>query len=97
MDIFKLFGDFLKLVTNWATFVNYVQTAVIAAESDKSASGEQKRNAVIKAVLQGMKDDFGIDLTGYESIIETVINLIVSVFNQLGVFKHSSQNASATK
>ena len=94
MDIFKLFGDFLKLVTNWATFVNYVQTAVIAAESDKSATGEQKRDAVIKAVLQGMKDDFGIDLTGYESIIETVINLIVSVFNQLGVFKHSSQNAS---
>jgi|GEM_PF-1892702 len=97
MDIFKSFGDFLKLVTHWSVFVNYVQAAVIAAESDKSATGDQKRDVVIKAVLQGMKDDFGIDLTGYESIIQTVINLIVSVFNQLGIFKHSSQSTSVTK
>lgn len=88
--MFDIFGKLLKIVANWAAFVAYVQTAVITAESDKTATGEQKRNAVVTAVLKGMKEDFGIDLTGFESIIQTAVNLVVSVFNALGVFKHST-------
>lgn len=90
MDIFGFFTKFIKLVTHWATFVKYVEAAVITAEEDKNATGEEKRNAVVHAVLVGMKQDFGLDLTGYEKIIEMVINLIVEVLNAMGVFKHKN-------
>ncbi len=89
--MFKMLGDIIKLVTNWAVFVEYVKAAVIAAESDTSATGEQKRDAVIKAVINGAKNDFGIDLTGFTNVIEMIVNLIVDVLNDLGVFKHASK------
>ncbi|MEM0172875.1 MAG: hypothetical protein QXI16_00045 [Sulfolobaceae archaeon] len=90
--MFELFGKFLKIIMNMNVFVAYVKTAVITAEEDKTATGSQKRDAVVQAVLTGLKNDFGLDLTGFETIIEDVVNLIVNVFNALGVFKHSSKS-----
>lgn len=92
MDLFGLFGTAIKIITNWGVFVKTVMTAVIAAEADQNATGDQKRAAVIKVVLDSMKTDFGIDLTGFEAVITTVINLIVAVFNELGVFQHKAKS-----
>ena len=95
MDLFGMFGEALKLITNWAAFVTYVKTAVIAAETDTKATGQEKLDAVVAAVISGMKNDFNIDLTGLEPMIVSVVNAIVSVFNSLGIFTHKTVNSTA--
>ncbi len=95
MDLFGMFGEALKLITNWAEFVTYVKTAVIAAETDTKATGQEKLDAVVAAVISGMKNDFNIDLTGMEPMIVSVVNAIVSVFNSLGIFTHKTVNSTA--
>ncbi len=87
--MFELFGKLLKIMTNLSTFIATVHIAVQTAEQS-DASGTQKRDAVVKAVITSMKTDFGIDLTGFEPAIQTVVNLIVGVLNNLGIFKHST-------
>jgi len=66
-----------------------VKQAVKIAETS-TASGEQKRNAAIKFVLNFAKN-FGLDLTEYAALIGDLVDGVVFMFNLLGVFSHKTK------
>ncbi|MEM3859615.1 MAG: hypothetical protein QW478_09475 [Candidatus Micrarchaeaceae archaeon] len=60
-----------------------------------SMTGDQKKQAVLQAVTQ-MCSVAGIDITPWQSLIADTIDVIVDVFNTLGIFKHKTQNVPGT-
>ena len=78
-------------------FAPAVLAGVQAAELATGASGQTKHQAVLNGVLQGIQVGSGAlaqSSTGQVAAISGLINLFVSIFNSLGLFKHTTVSAS---
>ncbi len=76
---------------NIVAYAPAVITAVQAAEMS-SASGTDKATAVINAIQQGSAN---LTLAPQPDVaaIAGLVNLVVTIFNMLGVFKHKTPTA----
>lgn len=72
--------------TQVATYAPAVIAGVQAAEHS-GASGNDKKQAVIDAVLAGSQAAEGAPVPQVAAIAG-LVNLVVSIFNSLGIFKH---------
>jgi hypothetical protein len=69
-----------------ATYAPAVIAGVQAAEQS-TASGEDKKQAVIDAIIAGSQVAEGIPIPQVAAI-GGLIDLVVSIFNALGLFRH---------
>lgn len=75
-----------------------VLAGVQAAETATGATGQSKHDAVLNGVLAGIQVGSGAlaqASTGQVAAISGLINLFVSIFNSLGIFKHNSAAGGA--
>lgn len=73
-----------------------IQAAETAAQQT-AATGAQKHDAVLNGVLAGIQVGSGAlaqSGTGQVAAISGLINLFVSIFNSLNLFKHSTAPAT---
>ena len=76
----------LKIIANISLILNLIHQYVEWAEQSYQ-DGEDKRNAVLTAVIETAKN-FGINLEPYKSIIVAIIDSVVAFNNILGIFTH---------
>mgnify|MGYP000070600216 FL=1 len=76
----------LKIIANISLILNLIHEYVAWAEQSYE-DGEDKRNAVLNAVIETAKS-FGINLEPYKSIVLAIIDSIVAFNNILGIFTH---------
>jgi len=77
----------MKFLTYLVVLIQVIKEFVKWAE-ESYKEGEEKRNAVVEAVINLFKC-FDIDLTKYRKYIEAAVDIIVAFYNVLGIFKHS--------
>ena len=76
----------LRIIANISLIMNLIHEYVEWAEKSYE-DGEEKRNAVLNAVIETAKS-FGINLEPYKSIIVAIIDSVVAFNNILGIFTH---------
>lgn len=77
-----------------ADIVQYTPAVVagVQAAEQSSASGQDKKQAVLDAIQAGSAAASSIPVPQVAAIAG-LINLVVSIFNSLGIFKHKTPTA----
>jgi len=93
VNIWSLASTLFKVVKNLPVLIGAIQSFVLAAEAT-GKPGEDKRDAVVKAIVENFKKDFNIDLEPYTGIIGWLIDGSVLIWNLLGMFEHKSKKTA---
>jgi len=79
----------MKLLVNLAALLSVIQVYVKWAE-ESLKSGEEKKAAVVNAVIETLKA-INIDLSAYANVIGLIVDIVVFFFNALGIFMHKTK------
>lgn len=88
------------ITTGVVSYAPAVIAGIQAAEATGTASGQSKQAAVVSAVLNGVEVGSGALENSTNSTVAGVaalVNLFVSIFNSLGIFKHATVTAPAAE
>ena len=93
--MFKNLGTLISIVLDFPAFWTALTTLVKEVETT-GAAGKDKSAAVIAGIDQ-FATTLGYDITPFNNLIQALIDMIVAVYNALGIFKHTHTNTTTTK
>ena len=93
--MFKNLGLLISLVVDFPAFYTALLALIKEVEAT-GADGQQKSAAVIAGIDQ-FGTTLGFDLTPFNGVIQALIDMIVAVYNALGIFTHKSTTSSVKK
>lgn len=92
MNLLQIAATFFKVVTNLPVVIGTIKALVLAVE-ETGVAGEDKKDAVIQALIKTFKDAFDLDLSPYKAWIGWIIDGVVNIFNMTGYFKHAEKKS----